>query len=152
MYDQTSRLVYDNQIDIFVNNVDRNVFRREAFRGRDRQFDFDAITGANFVGRFCLTAIYQDRRVFDQILQPRATPPVNPRGEKRVETLACFFGCYLKSAVRILIELRVHACEAKFGVSPSGGIYERARLKAVLQTLGIAPEGGTPNFTVCKAQ
>src|SRR5215831_247423 len=150
MYDQTSRLVNDNQIVIFIDNIDGSVFRREAFRGCDRQFDFDAITGANSVGRFCLTAIHQDRRVFDQILQPRATPPVHARGEKRIKTLACFFGCYLKSTVRILIEFRVHAvwkqsleyrlqAESTRG-PPKGGTPKPfpKRLKAALQTLLFA--------------
>ena len=108
---KTSGFVNDNQIRILIYNIDGNVFRREALSGRGRQFDFNTITGANFVGGFCLTTIHEDHCVFDQILQARTTPPIDTRRQKRIETLACCFGCYCKSAVRIVIEFAVHVLE-----------------------------------------
>ena len=53
---QSGRFIYDNQRLIFVNDLDRNVFRRKDVRRRSNQLHFDLIVFAEFVKvwRACL--------------------------------------------------------------------------------------------------
>ena len=44
-----SRFVDDDQIVVFVNNIDRNIFGREYGGGIGAQFNFDFVVGPNFV-------------------------------------------------------------------------------------------------------
>jgi len=108
MYNQSGWFVDDDQIFVFVNYVDGNVFRSEHLRRMRRQFDFDFIVGANFVRRLRQSAADENIAVVNQPLEPRTTPTFDSFREKRVEPLACRFGCYRESEVRILIDGRSH--------------------------------------------
>jgi hypothetical protein len=73
------------------------------------QFNFNFIKGANFVSRLCQLATHQNIAVINQPLKARTAPALDSFGQKRVEALACLFGCYRESEMRILIDGRIHA-------------------------------------------
>ena len=83
---QTRRFIYDHQRLIFVNDLDRNVFRRKDVCRRSDQLHFDLIVFAEFVGRFGWLAVYEDVFIFNQPLQTRAAPALELRSKIGVET------------------------------------------------------------------
>ncbi len=69
--------IYDGQRLVFINDLDRNIFRRKGIGRRRDQFDFDLVVFAELVGRFRDLTVYEDVFVFDQALQARPAPTVN---------------------------------------------------------------------------
>ncbi len=92
MNDHRCRLIYDDQVVVFVNNVEGNIFGLEFRRRKRGELCVDLIVGPELVRRFRGAAVDQHVLLFDQTLEPRAAPAFELFREKNVEALSgCVF-------------------------------------------------------------
>src|SRR6185436_2222249 len=75
--DESGRFVHDKESIVFVNNLDRNIFRYESVRSGRDQFDFNLVVLTKFVRRFCRLAVNEYVFILDQTLQTRSTPALD---------------------------------------------------------------------------
>ena len=85
MHHHAGLLVDNDQVLIFVNNVDWNILGNKRFRRRRCQLNLDFIRWSNSVRGFGSLSINQDIGIFDQPMQARATPTFHSRRQKRVQ-------------------------------------------------------------------
>src|ERR1051325_9753706 len=83
---ESGGLIYDNQRLIFINDLDRNVLRRESGCHRSDQLHFDTIVFAEFVGRFGGLIVYEYIFTLDQPLQTRPAPALELRSKIGIES------------------------------------------------------------------
>lgn len=92
VHNYAGRFVEDDQVVVFIDHVDGNVFGEERRCGQGRQFRFDFIGRSQFVGSFCCAPIDQHVTIVNQALKTRAAPAFNARSEERIESRSrvCF--------------------------------------------------------------
>ncbi len=88
MHDHSRWFVDDGKRFVFVNYLERNIFRLESIGGKLAKIDIDDIVGAELVRRYCLRLINRNIAVVNQPLQTRTTPAFNILDQKSVQTFA----------------------------------------------------------------
>ena len=90
MDDHAGGLVDDDNLFVFVDDVERDVFGREVERRGRCEFYLDAVARADFVRWLGGAAVDERVAVFDEPLDGRAARALDARGEHRVEPRARF--------------------------------------------------------------
>src|ERR1051325_840638 len=88
---EPSGFIYDHQRLVFINDLERNIFRREEVRRRRDQLNFNLVMLAKFVGWLRDFPVYEYIFILDQPLQARAAPAFKLRSEVNIKTTAGMF-------------------------------------------------------------
>ena len=91
MHNHACGFVDDDQILIFVNDFDRDIFGNKVDERQSSQLRVNLIAGAYLVRRFSGATIHDDVAIFDQSLQSGTTAGFDVCGEECVEPLSCRF-------------------------------------------------------------
>ena len=88
MDDKSRRFVDDDERVVFVNDVERHLFRLKLCDGRRRRFKFNLLARAQLVSRLRRATRDQHVAVFNRLLEARAAERGNLCGEISVEACA----------------------------------------------------------------